>query len=182
AGGIPGSIGGGLFMNAGAYGGEMSQIVKCAKVLSPDGAAEVEIEAAQMLLSYRNSIFQKTGQIILEAQFCLQPDDKTKIGERMREFTARRNEKQPVNLPSAGSFFKRPKGYFAGKLIEDAGLRGLSLGGAQISPLHAGFIVNNGGATAADIINLMEIVQHTVYDRFGVQLLPEVRIIGEQEY
>jgi len=109
----------------------------------------------------------------------LENGDPQKISERMKELTARRNEKQPVSYPSAGSFFKRPHGNFAGKLIQDAGLRGLTLGGAQVSPLHAGFIINTGGATATDIINLMEIVKNTVYDEFHVMLEPEVRIIGD---
>ena len=179
AGGIPGSIGGAVFMNAGAYDGEISQIIESAEVLSKVGGKLHTVNKDEMKLSYRHSIFQETGDIIIKAVMKLENGDPQKISERMKELTARRNEKQPVSYPSAGSFFKRPHGNFAGKLIQDAGLRGLTLGGAQISPLHAGFIINTGGATATDIINLMEIVKNTVYDEFHVMLEPEVRIIGD---
>ena len=132
-----------------------------------------------MGLSYRHSVFQDTGDIITKVNIKLTNGNKEQIKEKMMELTAMRTEKQPLSFPSAGSFFKRPKGSYAGKLIHDAGLRGLSLGGAQISPLHAGFIINTGEATAADIINLMEVVKNTVYDQSGIMLEPEVKIIGE---
>ena len=180
AGGIPGSVGGAVFMNAGAYDGEISQVILEADIISKDGGEIRRIEKKDMDLGYRNSIFQKTGEIILKAVFKLEDGDTEMIRRKMKELTARRTEKQPLAYPSAGSFFKRPHGHFAGKLIQDAGLRGLTLGGAQVSTLHAGFIINRGGATASDIINLMEIVRNTVYDRFDVMLEPEVRIIGDE--
>lgn len=176
--GIPGTMGGALFMNAGAYGWEMSQIVKEAKVVSRDGLKEYTIANEKMELGYRKSIFEKNGDIVISVTLKLEKGEKEKIQETMKELTARRNEKQPVNFPSGGSFFKRPEGSFAGKLIEEAGLKGLSVGGARVSPLHAGFIINTGNATAKDIISLMRIVQHTVYDKTGIKLEPEVKIIG----
>ena len=121
----------------------------------------------------------ENGEVILGVKLFLKPDSKMDIDARMKDYTLRRNSKQPVNLPSAGSFFKRPEGHFAGKLIEDAGLKGLQIGGAQVSPMHAGFLVNNGGATASDVLDLMRVVQETVMDKFGVMLEPEVRIVGE---
>ena len=179
AGGIPGSIGGATFMNAGAYDGEISQVLVAAEVLSKDGTRIYTINKEEMSLSYRHSIFQETGDIITKVILSLTKGNKEQIKEKMVELTARRTEKQPLAFPSAGSFFKRPQGNYAGKLIHDAGLRGLSLGGAQISPLHAGFIINTGDATAADIINLMEVVKNTVYDQSGIMLEPEVKIIGD---
>lgn len=179
AGGIPGSIGGAAFMNAGAYDGEISQIIESAEVMTRDGEEIYQLSNEEMKLSYRHSIFQENGDIVLGVTLLLKKGDQDKIRAKMQDLTARRTSKQPLAYPSAGSFFKRPKGYFAGKLIQDAGLRGLSLGGAQVSPLHAGFIINTGGATATDIINLMEVVRNTVYDASGVMLEPEVRIIGD---
>jgi UDP-N-acetylmuramate dehydrogenase len=179
ASGIPGTIGGAVFMNAGAYDGEISQIVESAEVLSNDGARVFTLNKEDLKLSYRHSILQDTGDVLLKATFLLKKGDPEKISARMKELTARRTEKQPLSYPSAGSFFKRPHNHFAGKLIQDAGLRGLSRGGAQVSPLHSGFIINTGGATAADIIDLMEIIRSTVMEEFGVLLEPEVRIIGE---
>lgn len=179
AGGIPGSIGGALFMNAGAYDGEISQVVNSALVLTRDGTRTYTINKEQMDLSYRHSIFQDTEDIILNVCLSLTEGNREQIKEKMDELSARRNEKQPLAYPSAGSFFKRPQDSFAGKLIHDAGLRGLKLGDAQVSPLHAGFIINTGEATATDIINLMEIVKNTVYDESGIMLEPEVRIIGD---
>ena len=132
-----------------------------------------------MDMGYRHSVLHDTGDIAVEAVFRLRKGNKEEIYDKMTELNARRNAKQPVNYPSAGSFFKRPEGYFAGKLIQDAGLKGLSVGGAQVSELHSGFIINRGGAAASDIIQLMEIVQSRVFDEFGVKLEPEVRIIGE---
>lgn len=179
ASGIPGSIGGAVFMNAGAYDGEISQVLKTAEVLTKDGTRSYTISANDMNLSYRHSIFQETGDIITKVTLLLTKGDKEQINKKMNELKTKRNEKQPLENPSAGSFFKRPQGNYAGKLIHDAGLRGLSLGGAQISPLHAGFIINTGEATATEIINLMEIVKSTVYDQSGVMLEPEVKIIGD---
>lgn len=179
ASGIPGSLGGSVFMNAGAYGGEIKDILISVKAVSKDGSREYEISQEDMCFGYRHSIFHENGDIIISATFELKSGDKTTIASKMKELMDRRNQKQPVNLPSAGSFFKRPEGYFAGKLIQDSGLKGLSVGEAQVSPLHAGFIVNNGGATATDILQLMKLIQHTVYDKFGVRLEPEVRILGD---
>jgi len=179
AAGIPGTIGGAVFMNAGAYDGEISQIIESAEILSKDGSRIFTLNKEELELSYRHSILQRTGDVLLKAAFLLEKGDQEKINARMRELSARRIEKQPLSYPSAGSFFKRPHNHFAGKLIQDAGLSGLTLGGAQVSPLHAGFIINIGGATATDIIDLMEIIRNTVFEEFGILLEPEVRIIGE---
>lgn len=179
ASGIPGSLGGAVFMNAGAYGGEMVQIIKEARIIARDGNREYTLSADALELGYRHSVLHDTGDVAVSVTLQLAKGDRDAIGAEMKELAARRNEKQPVSLPSAGSFFKRPTGYFAGKLIQDSGLKGVSVGGAQVSPLHSGFIVNTGGATATEIIQLMEVVQGTVLDKFGVKLEPEVRIIGE---
>ena len=178
ASGIPGSLGGAVFMNAGAYDGEMVQIVKEARLVSKDGSREYTLSCDELELSYRYSILHETGDIVVCVTLQLEEGNKEEIGAKMKELAARRNEKQPVHLPSAGSFFKRPEGYFAGKLVQDAGMKGFSVGAAQVSPLHSGFIVNNGGATATEILQLMEIVQAAVMEQFGVKLEPEVRIIG----
>lgn len=179
ASGIPGSLGGAVFMNAGAYGGEMADIIKEAHILAKDGSREYVLSCEELGLGYRHSVLHETGDIVTSVTLRLRKGDAEAIRTEMKELTAKRNEKQPVSLPSAGSFFKRPEGYFAGKLIQDAGLKGLSVGGAQVSPLHSGFIVNTGGATATDILQLMEVVQAAVLDQFGVKLEPEVRIVGE---
>ena len=179
ASGIPGSIGGAVFMNAGAYAGEMKEVLREARLLSRDGTAFGKATAEELDMGYRHSRLHESGEIVLEAVIGLTPGDQKQIWQTMAELTARRNEKQPVNYPSTGSFFKRPEGYFAGKLIQDAGLKGLSVGGAQVSQLHSGFIINTGGATATDILQLMQIVQARVLEQFGVELKPEVRIIGE---
>ncbi len=179
ASGIPGSIGGAVFMNAGAYGGEMKDIVESVNLVSRDGKVLRTVSGEEMDFSYRHSILQETGEVAVSVVLRLSKGDAAKISETMRDLTKRRNEKQPVQYPSAGSFFKRPEGFFAGKLIQDAGLKGLSVGGAQVSELHSGFIINKGGATATDIIDLMHLVQNTVFDKFGVKLEPEVRIIGD---
>lgn len=178
--GIPGSIGGAVFMNAGAYGGEIKDVLRKVSVISQDGVHLSALDTESLDLGYRHSILQQTGDIVLEAEFMLQPGNETEIKEKMTELKTRRNEKQPVNYPSAGSFFKRPEGYFAGKLVQDADLKGVSVGGAEVSQLHSGFLINKGGATATDIIQLMRIVQAAVMERFGVMLEPEVRIIGEE--
>jgi len=178
ASGIPGSVGGAVFMNAGAYDGEISRVLESADVLASDGGRVYNITRDELLLSYRHSRLQNTGEVLLKAYFRLVKGSQPAIKANMQELAAKRAEKQPLNYPSAGSFFKRPEGHFAGKLIQDAGLKGLSVGGAQVSPLHCGFIVNTGGATAKDIIDLMEIVKATVFEQSGVLLEPEVRIIG----
>jgi UDP-N-acetylmuramate dehydrogenase len=180
ASGIPGSIGGGTFMNAGAYDGEMKDVVQEVRVISHDGLQTRAVSKAMLDYGYRHSSLMATQEIVLTTTLNLVSGDRDVISAKMKEFNDRRNLKQPMELPSAGSFFKRPEGYFAGKLIQDAGLKGLTIGGAQVSPKHSGFIVNIGGATAADIISLMHVIQATVLDQFGVIIEPEVRIIGEE--
>lgn len=179
ASGIPGSIGGAFFMNAGAYGGEIKDIAKSAKIISRDTLELKEVGLSDMGLSYRHSVFQENGDIILSVEISLEEGNKSEIESTMKDLAKKRNSKQPVQFPSAGSFFKRPEGHFAGKLIQDSGMKGVSVGGAQVSELHSGFIVNKGNATATDIIQLMELVQKKVYEKFGVSLEPEVRIIGD---
>lgn len=177
ASGIPGSLGGAVFMNAGAYGGEMKQVLVSVRSMDLSGNI-IERKAEDLGLSYRKSIFQENGEFILSAIIRLERGDRDAIEAKMRDLAAQRTAKQPLSFPSAGSFFKRPEGHFAGKLIEDCGLKGLRVGGAQVSSLHAGFVINCGGASATDVIDLMKVVQETVLDRFGVMLEPEVRIIG----
>ncbi len=179
ASGIPGTIGGAVFMNAGAYDGEMKFVLEKARIISRDGKEDRYMTAEELDMGYRHTLLHETGDIVVEVVLKLEEGDKDEIKAKIADLTARRNSKQPVAFPSAGSFFKRPTGYFAGKLVQDAGLKGLTVGGAQVSELHSGFIINRGGATATDIIQLMEIVQQTVMDKFGVMLEPEVRIIGE---
>ncbi|MDO4395683.1 MAG: UDP-N-acetylmuramate dehydrogenase [Clostridia bacterium] len=178
AGGIPGSVGGAIFMNAGAYGGEMKDIVETVTLAKKDGSGVVTVKGEDMDFGYRHSVLEETGDIVLSVTYKLAKGDRQEIQSTMSELTQKRNEKQPVQYPSAGSFFKRPEGHFAGKLVQDAGLKGLTVGGAQVSQLHSGFVINVGGATATDIIDLMHVVQDTVEDKFGVRLEPEVRIIG----
>ena len=178
ASGIPGFTGGAVFMNAGAYGGEMKDILRHAKIVSKDGSREFYMTADELEMGYRHTKLHDTGDIVTEVEFVLEEGNRTQIKAKMSELMEKRNSKQPVNFPSAGSFFKRPEGYFAGKLIQDAGLKGLSVGGAQVSELHSGFIINRGGATATDILQLMEMIQARVFDEFGVRLETEVRIIG----
>lgn len=178
ASGIPGSLGGALFMNAGAYGGEMKDLVEEVRTVSSDGAAEKIFSADEMKFRYRGSVLQENGYIATSVILRLKKGKYDEINNLMKELAARRNSKQPVSYASAGSTFKRPEGYFAGKLIEDAGLKGLTVGGAQVSTLHSGFVINLGDATATDILQLISLIQNTVYDKFGVKLEPEVRIIG----
>ena len=178
ASGIPGFTGGAVFMNAGAYGGEMKDILRRAKIVSKDGSREFYMTADELEMGYRHTKLHDTGDIVTEVEFVLEEGNRTQIKAKMSELIEKRNSRQPVNFPSAGSFFKRPEGYFAGKLIQDAGLKGLSVGGAQVSELHSGFIINRGGATATDILQLMEMIQARVFDEFGVRLETEVRIIG----
>jgi len=178
ASGIPGSLGGALYMNAGAYDSEMKDVVLSAGLIDDKGN-ELTMQNGEMQLEYRNSIFQKANYIILDATFRLSKGDKEQIKEKMLELNSRRKDKQPLDLPSGGSTFKRPPGHFASKLIDDAGLKGYSIGGAKVSEKHAGFIVNYNNATANDIIALMEYVKKAVYERFGVMLTPEIEIIGD---
>lgn len=177
ASGIPGSIGGAVFMNAGAYDGEIKNILEEVKLISADGSRVYTVSGEELHLGYRRSDLQESGDIVIEATIALEEGEEEAIRGKMAELTARRNSKQPVQYPSAGSFFKRPEGYFAGKLVQDAGCKGLTVGGAQVSVLHSGFVINIGGATATDIIQLMQLVQERVMDKFGVMLEPEVRII-----
>ena len=181
ASGIPGSIGGAVFMNAGAYGGEMIDVLESVELLSPNADGKWELKAVpadNLGLSYRHSRLQETKEIVVSATLRLLRGNKAEIEEKLVELTKKRTSKQPLEFPSAGSFFKRPEGYFAAKLIEDAGLKGLSVGGAQVSSKHCGFVINTGNATTGDIVDLMHLVQNTVFDKFGVKLEPEVRIIG----
>ena len=177
--GIPGSLGGAVYMNAGAYGGSISDLVIYVASLDSYGIMR-DRRDADCEFGYRQSIFAKNGEMIVGVKLQLGEDLPSRIEERMRELTEKRNAKQPVNMPSAGSFFKRPEGDFAGRLIEEAGLKGLRVGGAMVSPLHAGFIVNTGGATARDVVDLMTIVRETVAERSGIVLEPEVQIVGEE--
>jgi len=181
ASGIPGSMGGAVFMNAGAYGGEIKNILKKATVISKNDGTVKEMTAEDLDMSYRHTVLHETGDIVVEAVIELEEGVEADIRAQMAELAAKRNEKQPVQYPSAGSTFKRPEGYFAGKLIQDAGCKGLSVGGAEVSTLHSGFIINKGGATATDIIRLMDLVKACVFEQFGVTLEPEVRIIGGDE-
>lgn len=176
--GIPGSVGGAMVMNAGAYDGEMKNIVESVRVLDADGNIR-EYSNRQMNFSYRNSIVLEENLIVLSATFILEKGDKKAIKDKYEEFDRRRTEKQPLNLPSAGSTFKRPQGYFAGKIIDDSGLRGFRHKGAGISDKHCGFVVNYDNASAKDILETIEIVQKIVYDNFSVHLEREVKIIGQ---
>ena len=178
ASGIPGSLGGAAMMSAGAYGGEMKQVLIQAQILNASGEIE-DVLAEEMELGYRSSVFSRNGGVILSASIQLEPGDPPAIQSRMEELKFLRTSKQPLEYPSAGSTFKRPEGYFAGKLIQDAGLRGFQVGGAQVSEKHCGFVINKDQATAMDIRSLMEQVSEKVYAQFGVRLEPEVKLIGE---
>ena len=174
--GIPGSVGGAIFMNAGAYGGEMKDVVT--KVLFLDNANKLcTYQKGQHNFSYRNSIYQENNYLVLEVTYELKTDPKTDIAKTMQDLQEKREAKQPLEYPSAGSVFRRPQGYFVGKLIDDCGLRGFSIGGAQISEKHSGFIINKGNATAQDVKNLINHIKETVKCKFGVELQTEVRII-----
>ena len=176
--GIPGSIGGAIFMNAGAYGGEMKNVVSVVRAVSRDGRC-VELRGNELDLGYRRSVFQSNEQAICEVVLELEEGDPEQINRTMDDYTQRRKSKQPLEYPSAGSTFKRPKGHFAGTLIEQTGLKGLRIGGAMVSDKHAGFVVNAGGAKAADVLKLIEEVKRRVFETYAVKLTPEVRIIGE---
>lgn len=178
AAGIPGTLGGGLMMNAGAYGGELSQVVKTVRALDGEGQIRT-LTAKQMRFGYRTSVLKESGLIALEAVLSLTPGDGKQQLREMEELNRRRREKQPLEYASAGSTFKRPEGYFAGRLIEQAGLKGLSVGDAQVSEKHCGFVVNKGNASAAEIYTLCRMVQERVYERFQVELTMEVRLLGD---
>lgn len=177
--GIPGSIGGAIFMNAGAYDGEMKNVIASVKAVNRNGEL-IEFSGSSLHLGYRHSIFQENNCAICEVELILQRGKIDDIKNKMADFTARRESKQPLDLPSAGSTFKRPKGHFAGTLIDKAGLKGLRVGGAMVSEKHAGFVVNTGGATAQDVLNLIAEVERRVEETYGIELSPEVRIIGEE--
>lgn len=177
--GIPGSLGGGLFMNAGAYGGEIKNVVKSVTYIDESGEIYT-VSNEECKFSYRHSIFCDGGKYILSAELELKKGDPSEIKAAMDDYNNRRKEKQPLSMPSAGSTFKRPEGYFAGRLIEDCGLKGYRVGGAMISDLHAGFVVNTGNATASDVMTLIDDVRDMVRKKFGVELEPEVRLIGER--
>lgn len=176
AAGIPGTIGGAVLMNAGAYGGEMKDVVVKTKYLDTDGDIK---DCADHDFSYRSSIFQKNGGIILQTEMQLCEKCKEEIYEKMEKLSQLRREKQPLNYPSAGSAFKRPQGFFAAKLIDDAGLRGFKIGGAQVSEKHTGFVINTGDATCVDVCALLDAVQDMVLEKYGIQLQREVKFLGE---
>ena len=178
AGGIPGTVGGAMVMNAGAYGGEMKDVTMSVRVLTPQGEL-VELKAEELDLSYRHSCIPEKGYIVLSATVSLTPKQESEIRAEMEDYKNRRIEKQPLEFPSAGSTFKRPDGYFAGKLIQDANLKGYTVGGAKVSEKHSGFVINIGNATAQDVLTLIKDVQNKVEEQFHVTLEPEVKMIGE---
>lgn len=177
AAGIPGSFGGAVAMNAGAYGGEIKDVLVSAEVLTPEGEF-LTLTAGELDLSYRHSCIFEKGYIVLSAVIRLTKGDPEEIRSRIKELAQARKDKQPLEYPSAGSTFKRPEGYFAGKLIEDAGLKGYTVGGAQVSEKHSGFVINKSGATAEEILFLIKQVQKKVKEQFGVTMEPEVRFVG----
>ena len=178
ASGIPGSIGGAVFMNAGAYGGEIKDVVRSVRVMAPDGSNAREISGEDMAFSYRHSRAQDEDMLILSAEMELTEDDPAAIAERVADLAARRNAKQPVSYPSAGSTFKRPVGGYAAALIEQSGLKGYKVGGAEVSEKHSGFVINTGGATCEDVLAVMRHVREKVYADSGIMLEPEVRLIN----
>lgn len=178
AGGIPGTLGGAIAMNAGAYGGEMKDVVTGVKVLDAAGKI-ITIDAADMNFGYRKSVVSQNNYIVVEVEMELKEGDEEEIRAKMNELKLKRTSKQPLDLPSAGSTFKRPEGYFAGKLIMDAGLKGYSIGGAQVSEKHCGFIVNKSNATAGDVLKLIKYIQKTVHEKFNVDLETEIKMIGK---
>lgn len=178
ASGIPGSVGGAVAMNAGAYGPEIKDILEWAEVLDCQGNI-LKLSNPEMMLGYRDSIVQRKNYVVLSACFKLEEGDSEAIKNRMMELNKRRADKQPLTYPSAGSTFKRPEGYYAAKLIDDSGLKGRTCGGAQVSEKHSGFIINTGDATAKDILDLIQIVKDTVKEKYNVNIEPEIKIIGE---
>jgi UDP-N-acetylmuramate dehydrogenase len=179
ASGIPGTLGGAVTMNAGAYGGEMKDVIQRVSVMEEDGKI-ARLDEEQLSFGYRTSAIQDSNRIVLETFLALKNGDYEESKALILDLTRRRQEKQPLSYPSAGSTFRRPVGYYAGKLIQDAGLRGLRVGDAQISELHSGFIINLGNATAYDVIELIEQVKERVRERSGVKLQPEVKIVGQE--
>lgn len=177
--GIPGTIGGAVYMNAGAYDGEMAKVVTCVRVMDMQGKIS-ELQASELDFAYRHTALQNSGLIVISVTVALQPGEAESIKAKMDDFSQRRIAKQPLELPSAGSMFKRPPGYFAGTLIEQTGLKGYTVGGAQVSKKHAGFVVNVGGATAKDVLQLISDVQSKVFAAHGVRLEPEVLVLGEE--
>ena len=175
--GIPGTLGGGVFMNAGAYDGELSQVISWADLLDETGR-RFRLEGPDLELGYRTSVFSRMPWVVTGARLDLTPGDPAAIRARMEDLSHRRRSKQPLEFPSAGSTFKRPAGHFAGALIQEAGLKGVRIGGAQVSEKHAGFVVNTGGATSDDILSLIRLVRDTVLEKTGVLLEPEVRMLG----
>lgn len=178
--GIPGTVGGAVYMNAGAYDGEMANVVKLAHCVTPTGETGM-LPVEELDMGYRHTALMEQGYIVTGVTLQLKPGDRDVIWDRMKELMNRRRDKQPLEYPSAGSFFKRPTGYFAGALIQEAGLKGFQVGGAQVSEKHAGFVINRGGATAADLTELCRQVQERIYEKDGVRLEPEVRFVGEFE-
>jgi len=178
AGGIPGSVGGAVYMNAGAHGSDLSRILKNAEILMENGETVV-LTNEQLAFSYRTSLLQSRKGIVLEATFQLRYGDRKTIADALASYKDRRRQTQPLQLPCAGSVFRNPPGDHAGRLIEAAGLKGFTVGGAQISELHANFIVNRGGATATDVLTLMDTVRQTIREKFGVDMHPEVLVVGE---
>ena len=177
--GIPGTIGGAVFMNAGAYDGEIAHVIESAEIIDEE-CNIVRLSNKDLDFGYRSSIVMKKGYTVLSAVFKLEKGQVKTIKELVDDLTNKRESKQPLEYPSAGSTFKRPTGYFAGKLIQDAGLKGYSIGGAAVSEKHSGFVINKGNATAKDITDLIKYIQDEVKRQFGVELHPEVRIIGEE--
>ena len=178
ASGIPGTLGGAVVMNAGAYGGEMKDVLTCARVLTPQGEIKT-LTLPELKLGYRTSIVKEEDLVVLSAGMKFEKGDPAAIRDKMQDLQQRRVSKQPLEFPSAGSTFKRPEGYFAGKLIEDAGLRGFAVGGAKVSDKHCGFVINADHATADDVIRLIRQVSDRVYESSGVRLEPEVRFLGD---
>lgn len=178
--GIPGSLGGAVVMNAGAYGGEMSHLVEAVKIVNPAGQI-VTLNKEEMQYGYRRSILLDNENIVISVRLRLKPGKTSEIKAKMADFTKRRESRQPMALPSAGSVFKRPEGHYVGPMIESLGLKGYRVGDAQVSDLHAGFIVNLGQATAGDVLKLINHIQQAVAERFKVHLIPEIRIVGESK-
>ena len=178
ASGIPGTLGGGIYMNAGAYGGELKACVKNVEIITQKGEIKT-LTGEEMQFGYRTSVLAQKGGIAVSAVLKLHTGEKEQIRAKMRELNSRRAEKQPLEYPSAGSTFKRPQNNFAGALIEQCGLKGFTIGGAQVSEKHAGFVINKGGATSRDILGVINHVKETVYSKTGIMLVPEVKMIGE---
>lgn len=177
--GIPGTVGGAVYMNAGAYGGQVSDVIEWADAVYPDGEIK-RLNRDEMKLGYRQSVFMECSGLVVTAAFKLKEDNPDEIGKRMEEFMRLRREKQPLEYPSGGSFFKRPEGHYAGALIENCGLKGCQVGGAQVSKKHSGFIINIGGATCSDVKSLAGKVVESVFRKYGVRLEPEVCFVGQE--